>query len=288
MAPRSKMRKLLPTTLTIILYVAALCSAEDEPPAAPQKPVYVEPFLDGPGVVFAEPFSSAEALKRFVPSAASKDGVEADLAKYDGRWEVAAPEAEGIEGDLALIMRDKAKHHAIAAQLAKPFQPADGKPLVFQYEVKFQSEMSCGGAYVKLLSADAESDFTKFHDKTPYTIMFGPDRCGAEEKLHFILRHVNPVNDAIEEKHGKKPDDFSGKFFDVGKTHLYRLVIHADSSYEISIDKVVLKKLVAGSKLRCKIYESSISVSLSLPSSTSLHLSSNLYLSIPSLFFLTL
>jgi len=231
---------ILPLALAILL--AGLCSADEDSPAAPQKPVYSEPSLDGPGVVFAEPFSSAEALKRFIPSAASKDGVEADLAKYDGRWEVAAPESETIDGDLALIMRDKAKHHAIAAKLEKPFQPSDGKPLVFQYEVKFQSEMSCGGAYVKLLSADGESDFTKFHDKTPYTIMFGPDRCGADEKLHFILRHVHPINDAVEEKHGKKPDGFGGKFFEVGKTHLYRLVLHPDSSYEISVDKEVLKK----------------------------------------------
>ena len=236
-------------TTTIVLFVAAFCVTADDdaapvdaPPATPQKPGYSEPTLDGPGVVFAEPFSSGDALKRFVPSAASKDGVEADLAKYEGRWTVDSPDNPVVDGDLALIMVDKAKHHAIAAKLEKPFQPADGKPLVFQYEVKFQSEMGCGGAYVKLLSADAESDFAKFHDKTPYTIMFGPDRCGADEKLHFILRHVHPVTDAVEEKHAKKPDGFGGKFFEVGKTHLYRLVIHPDSSYEISVDKTVLKK----------------------------------------------
>jgi len=226
----------------ILLQVAA-CLADDEAaaPSPPPKPAYVEPTLSRPGIVFAEPFSSAEALKRFVPSAASKEGVEADLAKYDGRWEVAAPEAGALEGDLALIMRDKAKHHAIAARLNKPFLPGDDKPLVFQYEVKFQSEMTCGGAYVKLLSAEADSDFSKFHDKTPYSIMFGPDRCGSDEKLHFILRHVHPLTDAIEEKHAKKPQDFGSKYFEVGKTRLYRLVIHPDSSYEISVDKQALK-----------------------------------------------
>jgi len=220
-------------------------SADAPPPPPPpeaQKPVYSEPDLEGAGVVFAEPFSSAAALGRFVPSAASKEGVEADLAKYEGRWEVAAPDASPIDGDLALIMRDKAKHHAIAAKLDKPYRPAEGKPLVFQYEVKFQAEMTCGGAYVKLLSSDADDDFTEFHDKTPYTIMFGPDRCGADEKLHFILRHVHPVTDAIEEKHASKPDGFGPKYFEVGQTHLYRLVIHPDSSFEISVDKQVLRK----------------------------------------------
>ena len=241
----------------ILLSAVALCNANDDDdeddvtvtetddadvPAPAPKPSYVEPALNGPGVAFAEPFSSAAALKRFVPSAASKDGVEGDLAKYDGRWEVASPEAQALEGDLALIMRDKAKHHAIAAKLDEPFVPADGKPVVFQYEVKFQSEMTCGGAYVKLLSADAETDFSKFHDKTPYTIMFGPDRCGTEEKLHFILRHVHPVTDAVEEKHSRKPADFGAKFFEVGKTHLYRLTIHPDSSFEIAVDKTLMKK----------------------------------------------
>jgi len=238
--------------LTFALSLSSRAAGEDvdptaapPPPPAPeaQKPVYSEPDLAGAGVVFAEPFSSAAALGRFVPSAASKEGVEADLAKYEGRWEVAGPDASPIDGDLALIMRDKAKHHAIAAKLDKPYRPAEGKPLVFQYEVKFQAEMTCGGAYVKLLSSDgADDDFTEFHDKTPYTIMFGPDRCGADEKLHFILRHVHPVTDAIEEKHASKPDGFGPKYFEVGQTHLYRLVIHPDSSFEISVDKQVLRK----------------------------------------------
>ena len=37
-------------------------------------------------------------------------------------------------------------------------------------------------------------DLSKLNDKTPYTIMFGPDRCGSDSKLHLIFRHVNPKN----------------------------------------------------------------------------------------------
>ena len=85
------------------------------------------------------------------------------------------------------LVHISAKHHAIAAKLTRTFKPGS-KPLVFQYEVKLQSENSCGGAYVKLLSLDPTADFTKFHDKTAYTIMFGPDRCGTQERFHFILR----------------------------------------------------------------------------------------------------
>jgi hypothetical protein len=35
--------------------------------------------------------------------------------------------------------------------------------------------------------------------------MFGPDKCGNDNKLHFIFRHKNPKNGTIEEKHAKKP-----------------------------------------------------------------------------------
>jgi len=203
--------------------------------------VFVPPKTDSVGIIFAEPFLSATALENFIPSTASKDGVDDDIAKYDGKWEVTQTQKDSLDGDLSLIMKDKAKHHAIAAQLDKPFQP-EGKPLVFQYEVKFQTENTCGGAYVKLLSQDDSADFSKFHDKTPYTIMFGPDRCGTEEKFHFILRHVNPISGSIEEKHAKKPNGFNNKYFDVGKTHVYRLVVHPDSSFEMSVDREVLLK----------------------------------------------
>ena len=41
----------------------------------------------------------------------------------------------------------------------------------------------------------------EFSDKTPYTIMFGPDKCGSTNKVHFIFRHKNPKTGEYEEKH---------------------------------------------------------------------------------------
>ena len=35
-------------------------------------------------------------------------------------------------------------------------------------------------------------------DKTPYTIMFGPDKCGNDDKLHFIFRHKHPKTGEFE------------------------------------------------------------------------------------------
>jgi len=85
------------------------------------------------------------------------------------------------------VLKSKARHAAISTLLIKPFYFED-KPIIVQYEVNFQEGQECGGAYVKLLTLDDKhEDLKQFHDKTPYTIMFGPDKCGNDHKvLKFI------------------------------------------------------------------------------------------------------
>ena len=52
-----------------------------------------------------------------------------------------------------------------------------------RYEVRTQQTVSCGGAYLKLLTATEGFTPETFNDKTPYTIMFGPDKCGPTGKV---------------------------------------------------------------------------------------------------------
>ncbi|KAI1234112.1 hypothetical protein IHE44_0003825 [Lamprotornis superbus] len=80
----------------------------------------------------------------------------------------------------------------------------------------------------------------QFHDKTPYTIMFGPDKCGEDYKLHFIFRHKNPKTGKYEEKHAKRPDADLKTYFTDKKTHLYTLVLNPDNSFEILVDQTVV------------------------------------------------
>lgn len=63
----------------------------------------------------------------------------------------------------------------------------------------------------------------EFVDKTPYTIMFGPDKCGEDYKLHFIFRHKNPKTGEYEEKHAKKSESDLRTYYTDKKTHLYTL-----------------------------------------------------------------
>uniref|UniRef100_A0A8C1KC91 Calnexin n=1 Tax=Cyprinus carpio TaxID=7962 RepID=A0A8C1KC91_CYPCA len=156
-----------------------------------------------------------------------------------GKWEVEEMKDTKLPGDKGLVLKSKAKHHAISALLLRPFT-FDTKPLIVQYEVNFQTGIDCGGAYVKLLAQTPDLDLEEFVDKTPYTIMFGPDKCGEDYKLHFIFRHKNPKTGEFEEKHAKKPDADLRTYYTDKKTHLYTLVLNPDNSFEILIDQTVV------------------------------------------------
>lgn len=143
----------------------------------------------------------------------------------------------GIPGDVGLVAKSKAAQHAISAHFEEPLDVAkviaEGKPLVVQYEVKLQNGLTCGGAYVKLLTDGPEGiQHKEFSDKTPYTIMFGPDKCGGNSKVHFIFRHKNPVTGEIEEKHlTDTPPPKLGK-----TTALYTLIVRPDSTFDLQIN----------------------------------------------------
>jgi len=201
-----------------------------------EKPVYKTPQVKG-DAFFVETFDDATAIgKTWKLSTARKDDTDDNIAKYDGHWVIEEPEESSLQGDKGLVLKSRAKHHAISAFLKKPFT-FEGKPFVVQYEVKFQNGQECGGAYVKLLSQKSNQKLEEFFDKTPYTIMFGPDKCGNDNKLHFIFRHMSPVSGTFEEKHAKKPTaDISG-FFTDKKSHLFTLVINPDQTFEVFVDQ---------------------------------------------------
>ncbi|KAG0711660.1 Calnexin [Chionoecetes opilio] len=178
--------------------------------------------------------------KNWVRSQAKKEGVDDDIAKYNGVWVLEGAEKMPLTGDRGLVLKSKAKHAAISVPLKKPFYFTD-KPLVVQYEVNLQNGQDCGGSYIKLLSTkDDGTDLNNFNDKTPYTIMFGPDKCGNDFKLHFIFRHFNPLSGEVEEKHAKRPRDKFEEAFKDKKPHLYTLVVRPDNTYDISVDQEVI------------------------------------------------
>ncbi|XP_064116003.1 calnexin-like isoform X2 [Macrobrachium nipponense] len=249
MAVKWKVKTFLLLTLLGMTLPSVLCDDEEvtisEEPVESEdgddfEVVYVSP-KPLPSAYLMETFDDDSAFEKlWVRSQAKKEGVDEDIAKYDGVWAVEAQERLALSGDQGLVLKSKAKHAAISAPLKKPFV-FSSKPFVVQYEVNLQNGQECGGAYIKLLSAqEGRVDLNNFHDKTPYTIMFGPDKCGNEFKLHFIFRHVNPLNGEIEEKHAKRPRDKIEEPFKDKKPHLYTLILRPDNSYEILLDHEVV------------------------------------------------
>nr|XP_061792899.1 calnexin-like [Nerophis lumbriciformis] len=209
------------------------------PPPAPALPkvTYKAPEPMGEHF-FAESFDRG-TLDSWVLSSAKKDDTDEDIAKYDGKWEVEEMKDSKLPGDKGLVLKSRAKHHAISAPLLRPFA-FDTLPLIVQYEVNFQAGIDCGGAYVKLLTQTPELNLDQFVDKTAYTIMFGPDKCGEDYKLHFIFRHKNPKTGEYEEKHAKKPDADLRTYYTDKKTHLYTLVVNPDNTFEMLVDQTVV------------------------------------------------
>ncbi|CAO1413539.1 unnamed protein product [Diamesa serratosioi] len=208
-----------------------------------EKVQYQSPNADSTKFYFAEHFDDLEKFNnKWVKSQSKKLDTDEDISKYDGVWAVEQPQRSILENDLGLVLKTKAKHAAISARFIRPFKFTE-KPLIVQYEVTFQEGQECGGSYIKLLSAGKENnDLTKFNDKSPYTIMFGPDKCGNDIKLHMIFRHVNPINGSIEEKNAKKSKERLDEIFKDKQPHLYTLVLSPDNTYRISVDQKVVNE----------------------------------------------
>lgn len=224
------------------------CCADDE--TVEEKIAFIPSKFVAPKLSFVPHFSEFFVTpnvigKRWIVSTAKKEGVGEEIAKYDGKWEVGTPSVLSIEGDYGLIVRTKARHHAIASKFNRPFTFAE-KALIVQYEVRYEEGQECGGGYVKLLSEGAEKNLDNFQDKTPYTIMFGPDKCGANGQVHLIFRYKNPKNGSIDEYHAKQPSNIGSTYWDDHETHLYTLVVQSDGAYTVSVDQ---KEVMRGNML---------------------------------------
>lgn len=184
------------------------------------------------GLFFYETFDEGDVFE-------SGKWVKSNKEKYNDQPILIKPAmncpSELLE-DKGIELTKEMKFYGFGAKFPSPLVVKD-QDLVVQYEFKADA-FQCGGAYVKLPQASVLSNFGDLDNETPYTIMFGPDRCGSTNKVHFILQHQNPITKKWEEKH----------FIDAptaktdADTHLYTLHLRKDNSFAIYIDKVLEKE----------------------------------------------
>jgi calreticulin len=98
------------------------------------------------------------------------------------------------------------------------------KTLVFQYSLKQDQGIDCGGGYVKLHPAGL--DQKNYDGDSVYNIMFGPDICGGTRRTHVILTK-NGKNHLIKEDVPTETDTY---------THVYTLVINPDNTFKVLTD----------------------------------------------------
>lgn len=82
---------------------------------------------------------------------------------------------------------------------------------------------------MKLLRDNKALHQEEFSNTTPYVVMFGPDKCGHTNKVHFIVNHKNPKTGEYEEKHLTSPPPARI----VKTTELYTLIVHPNNTYAI-------------------------------------------------------
>ncbi|CAN0897238.1 CRT1 [Linum grandiflorum] len=169
-------------------------------------------------VFFEEKFEDGWE-KRWVKSDWKKD------ENMAGEWNYTSGKWNGDANDKGIQTSEDYRFYAISAEY--PELSNKDKTLVFQFSVKHEQKLDCGGGYMKLLSGDV--DQTKFGGDTPYSIMFGPDICGySTKKVHAILTY-NGTNHLIKKEVPCETDQLS---------HVYTFIIRPDATYSILIDNV--------------------------------------------------
>merc|ERR1719235_541562 len=179
-------------------------------------------------------FASCVVFAICLGAAAAEVYFEEDFSgDWESRWVVSENKDDlgkfvvtaGINGDssnVGLKTSQDAKFYGISAA-TKEFSNKD-KPLVVQYSVKHEQGIDCGGAYLKL--GGSPFDGKKFHEETPYNVMFGPDICGMTKRTHLIFNY--------KEKNLLKDKDMRTESDEL--THVYTLVVKPDNTFAVSID----------------------------------------------------
>ncbi|OIW18231.1 hypothetical protein TanjilG_06315 [Lupinus angustifolius] len=155
--------------------------------------------------------------------------------EYNGVWKHA--KSEGHD-DYGLLVSEKARKYAIVKELDAPVILKD-ESVVLQFETRFQDGLECGGAYLKYLRPqEAGWKSKEFDNESPYSIMFGPDKCGATNKVHFIFKHKNPKSGDYVEHHLKFPPSVPSDKL----THVYTAILKPNNEVQILVDGEEKKK----------------------------------------------
>lgn len=185
------------------------------------------------GVIPTKPHHSPYLFEAFNDNSWTESWSTSTLSNVSGKWEVRdTAEPKGYPDEKMIFMTTENSYYGLSTEFKTPLKIVD-QTLVLQYEVRLQDKLECGGAYIKLFSSEwPKFDPTTLCNESKYVIMFGPDKCGDTNKVHFIFRHRNLKTGLIEEKHMNDPPSIK----DDKIAHLYTLIVRPDNTFEVLID----------------------------------------------------
>ncbi|KAF9969759.1 hypothetical protein BGZ73_007744 [Actinomortierella ambigua] len=125
---------------------------------------------------------------------------------------------------VGLATKDDHRFYLLTTPLKETFDNSK-EDLIIQYIVRQDRPQECGGAYLKLLPEGY--DPKTFQGESEYNIMFGPDICGSENRVHVILNYKG--KNYLTKQHIVTPtkDNLS---------HFFRLTVHPDQKYSLQVD----------------------------------------------------
>ncbi|MCO5583687.1 hypothetical protein L7F22_037600 [Adiantum nelumboides] len=152
-----------------------------------------------------------------------------DKVLRHGVWKYEKSEGHDNWG---LLASEKARKYGIATRFPEVVEFKE-KPIVLQYDLRLQNGIECGGSYLKFLQVQKDGwTPSQLNNKAPYSIMFGPDKCGSTNKVHFIFQHKHPKTGAFVEHHLKfPPSPINDKL-----SHVYTAVLYPNNTVSILID----------------------------------------------------
>ncbi|KAJ3450256.1 calreticulin and calnexin [Anaeramoeba flamelloides] len=134
---------------------------------------------------------------------------------------------------------NNSQFYGISHRFSKPLDFSENG-IIFHYTIRWQFPLNCGGAYVKFFREPKSFLFDPktVNGLTPYSLMFGPDRCGSKSVVHFRISTKRKLEETQEsknyEKHLKKTASVPLNLI----AHSYMLRVY-QGKYELKIDNEI-------------------------------------------------
>lgn len=139
------------------------------------------------------------------------------------------------DSNVELRAAKKNEYYGVTAIFDEPFHPSKG--IIVQFDSTATEGHTCGGRYLKLLTHNVSLSSKDLSNSTPFSILFGPDKCDPMGQIRLILNHRDLVTGLPIEKHWTPLIPMK----DDTLPHVYTLVIRPSNNFvEVMEDGVIV------------------------------------------------